>query len=92
MKVALEGKIRRAEEIAGAFAEFKRQVALSSRFGRSGRPLSEAALAQLEARELVAEEAVQRARLKNVHLANRCGRDFVGLAALPTRAERRQHH
>ena len=47
-QVKLEGRIRRAEDIAGAFGEFKRQVALSSKFERSGRPLGEAALQQLE--------------------------------------------
>ncbi|KAI8467887.1 MAG: hypothetical protein J3K34DRAFT_428922 [Monoraphidium minutum] len=70
MKVKLEARIRRAEEIAGALSDFKRQVALGSRFSRSGRPLGDAALAALEDKERVAEEAVQRARLKNVHLAN----------------------
>ncbi|KIY97646.1 flagellar associated protein [Monoraphidium neglectum] len=50
MKVKLEARIRRAEEIAGTFADFKRQVALSARFARSGRPLGDAALQQLEQR------------------------------------------
>jgi hypothetical protein len=48
--VKLEARIRRAEEIAGTFADFKRQVALSARFARSGRPLGDAALQQLEQR------------------------------------------
>jgi hypothetical protein len=50
LKLALEDRIRRAEEIAGAFADFKRQVALAARFGRSGRMLGEGALQQLEER------------------------------------------
>lgn len=48
--MGLEGRIRRAEEVAAAFGEFKRQAALGARFARSGRALGEQQVAALEAR------------------------------------------
>eukprot|EP00879_Flechtneria_rotunda_P019667 GHRR01020665.1.p1 GENE.GHRR01020665.1~~GHRR01020665.1.p1 ORF type:complete len:373 (+),score=152.65 GHRR01020665.1:60-1178(+) len=70
MKAALEGRIRRAEEIAATFAHFKREVALAAEHSKTGRPVGEKALAALEAKDHAAEEEVQRVRLKNIHLAN----------------------
>ncbi|KAF6260717.1 hypothetical protein COO60DRAFT_1683532 [Scenedesmus sp. NREL 46B-D3] len=70
MKSALEDRIRRAEDIAAAFAHFKREVCLAAEYSKTGRPVGEKALAALEERDRVVEEEVQRVRLKNIHLAN----------------------
>jgi hypothetical protein len=50
MKSALEGRIRRAEDIAAAFAHFKREVCLAAEHSKTGRPVGEKALAALEER------------------------------------------
>eukprot|EP00878_Enallax_costatus_P032172 GHUV01035284.1.p1 GENE.GHUV01035284.1~~GHUV01035284.1.p1 ORF type:complete len:447 (+),score=170.33 GHUV01035284.1:36-1376(+) len=70
MKSVLEGRIRRAEDIAATFARFKREVCLSAEHSKTGRPVGEKVLQQLEQKERSVEEEVQRVRLKNIHLAN----------------------
>jgi hypothetical protein len=48
-KAGLEGRIKRAEDISATFHHFRREVALAAEFTKSGRPLGERQLAQLEA-------------------------------------------
>ena len=48
MKSVLEGRIRRAEDIAATFARFKREVCLSAEHSKTGRPVGEKVLQQLE--------------------------------------------
>ena len=86
-KLALEARMRRAEDVAAAFGEMRRRLALGGGGGSggggggsggaggaaSGRPgggrrLGEAALAALEARERAADDALQAARLRALHL------------------------
>jgi histone deacetylase 6 len=50
MKSALEGRIQRAEEIANTLKHFKREVALAAEHSKSGRPISEKLLADVEAK------------------------------------------
>lgn len=50
MKSALEGRIQRAEEIANTLTHFKREVALAAEHSKSGRPISEKLLADVEAK------------------------------------------
>jgi hypothetical protein len=50
MKAALEGRIRRAEEIAATFAHFKREVSLAAEHSKTGRPVSRKVLDNLEAK------------------------------------------
>lgn len=49
MKSALEGRIQRAEEIANTLKHFKREVALSAEHSKSGKPISQKLLADMEA-------------------------------------------
>eukprot|EP00775_Hariotina_reticulata_P011309 gene11309-11459_t len=70
MKAALEGRIRRAEEIAATFAHFKREVSLAAEHSKTGRPVVSKVLDNLEARDHAVEDELQRVRLKNIHLAN----------------------
>ena len=50
LKAGLEQRIKRAEDIAATFNHFKREVALASEFTKTGRPMSDKLLSQLEAR------------------------------------------
>lgn len=49
MKSVLEGHIRRAENIAAAFAHFKREVCLAAEHSKTGRPVGEKVLQAMEA-------------------------------------------
>lgn len=48
MKSVLEGRIRRAEDIASTFAHFKREVCLAAEYSKTGRPVGEKVLQSLE--------------------------------------------
>jgi hypothetical protein len=63
MKSALEGRIRRAEDIAAAFAHFKREVCLAAEHSKTGRPVGDKALAALEERG--AQQLVEASRRSN---------------------------
>lgn len=48
MKSVLEGRIRRAEDIASTFAHFKREVCLAAEYSKTGRPVGERVLQSLQ--------------------------------------------
>lgn len=50
MKAALEGRIKRADEIAATFSRFKWEVALAAQHTKTGQPVSAKAVEALEAR------------------------------------------
>lgn len=50
MKTALEGRIQRAEEIANTLKHFKQEVALAAEHSKSGKPISQKLLADMEAK------------------------------------------
>lgn len=50
MKSVLEGRIQRAEEVAATLKHFKREVAMAAEHSKSGKPMSEKLLAELEAK------------------------------------------
>ncbi|KAF8067334.1 Ccdc96 [Scenedesmus sp. PABB004] len=68
MKVALEGRIRRAEEIGAAFAHFKREVALTAEHAKTGRPVAEKVVAAFEARARASLSAGPRARARRARV------------------------
>lgn len=55
MKSVLEGRIRRAEDIAATFARFKREVCLSAEHSKTGRPVGEKTLQQLEQKGVLSD-------------------------------------
>jgi hypothetical protein len=50
MKTALEGRIQRAEEIGNTLRHFKREVALAAAHSKTGAPISQKQLADIEAK------------------------------------------
>lgn len=48
IKSALEGRIQRAEEIANTLKHFKREVALAAEHSKSGKPIAQKLLADME--------------------------------------------
>jgi len=74
MKSTLEERIKRADDIAKAYKHFRLEVAKSAEHSKTGRPISERLLAQLEQEDQEKEEEVQRVRLKNIHLSNQLKR------------------
>ncbi|GFR41474.1 hypothetical protein Agub_g2164 [Astrephomene gubernaculifera] len=74
MKSTLEERIKRADDISRAYKHFRLEVAKSAEHSKTGRPISEKLLAQLETDDASKEEEVQRVRLKNIHLTNQLRR------------------
>lgn len=74
MKSTLEERIKRADDIGKAYKHFRLEVAKSAEHSKTGRPISERLLAQLEQEDQEKEEEVQRVRLKNIHLSNQLKR------------------
>lgn len=50
MKSALEGRIQRAEEIANTLKHFKREVALAAEHSKTGKPIAQKLLTDMEAK------------------------------------------
>mmetsp|Transcript_23724 Transcript_23724/g.52066 ORF Transcript_23724/g.52066 Transcript_23724/m.52066 type:complete len:532 (-) Transcript_23724:212-1807(-) len=74
MKSSLEERIKRADDISKAYKHFRLEVAKSAEHSKTGKPISERLLAQLEQEDQEKEEEVQRVRLKNIHLSNQLKR------------------
>lgn len=74
MKSMLEERIKRADDISKAYKHFKLEVAKSAEHSKTGRPISERLLGQMEHEDQEKEEEVQRVRLKNIHLTNQLKR------------------
>ncbi|KAL6765251.1 flagellar associated protein [Haematococcus lacustris] len=74
MKNTLEERIKRADDINKAYKHFRVEVAKSAEHSKTGRPISDRLLTQLEQEDQEKEEEVQRVRLKNIHLLNQLKR------------------
>eukprot|EP00798_Chlamydomonas_sp_ICE-L_P012314 gene12314-15480_t len=74
LKSSLEERIKRADDIGKAYKHFRLEVAKSAEHSKTGKPISDRLLAQLDQEDLEKEEEVQRVRLKNIHLSNQMKR------------------
>eukprot|EP00899_Mesostigma_viride_P005781 jgi/Mesvir1/15203/Mv06437-RA.1 len=70
MRQRLDERRSKADSIRSAFLSFKCEVARSAENSRTGKPIPEKLIQQMEAAERKKDAEVERVRLKNIHLRN----------------------
>eukprot|EP01083_Nonionella_stella_P213824 770866_1 len=67
LSTRLEEEDRKARELRVAFKEFKREIARTAMFTRTGRPIQQRRILYLESEEETRDKQLESARLKNIH-------------------------
>jgi hypothetical protein len=70
MKLRLDEKDGKAQEIKDSFLEFKREIARGSEHSRTGKPMVDRVIEVLEDTEFKRDSEVEKVRLKNIILKN----------------------